>query len=599
MPFTVKDLISGRPRPITISRNASVQDALRLMIDGDFSQLPVVDSDGTAEGMITSDSITRALSHFDLTIKQMRVFHAMTEVPEYDPEDELLGLLDDLKTTYAVLAVDKNKRLIGIITSYDTTEYFRRRGEDTMLLEDIETMLKDYILAAFQSDSGTVDTQTLELAIEEISENNSRLRGPFGRALEHYLKNGTVNVVVDQQRAKEAFALYMNPRQEPRPFDKLSLNDYIELFVHKARWERYRSVFDLDASACRKLLVTVRDIRNELAHFRSEMTPHKREQLRFCKEWLARHQPQISLIVSSATAASSGRVENAARPIEPLNENGKKIIADMFTNFVKLIRLGKFDGNEEIPLQLVESEESRESRYTPLAIYLQTLPLDRDKEDFSFEDIELLVGGRLPPYARQHRSWWANDSTGHVQSIQWLAAGWRVSSVNMSGEQVVFTRIKEREQAYIEFFSQLLADVRRTNGIPISSISPDGQSWITVQRLGSQGEGNASFLSFSFARGGQFRVELYIDQGDKERNKEIFDGLQLRAEEIEGKVGESLSWERLDNRRASRIATYRSGTITDSPEVLSELRQWATATMIKFYNVFRPLLLQMGDATRG
>lgn len=64
MPFTVKDLIAGRPEPITTSRNASVQDALRTMIDGDFSQLPVVDSDGTAQGMITSDSITRGSKPF-------------------------------------------------------------------------------------------------------------------------------------------------------------------------------------------------------------------------------------------------------------------------------------------------------------------------------------------------------------------------------------------------------------------------------------------------------------------------------------------------------------------------------------------------------
>lgn len=596
MPFTVKDLIADRPEPTTVNRTESVQNALNAMIDGDFSQLPVVDADGTAEGMITSDSITRALRHFDLTIKQMRVFHAMTEVPMYDPEEELLGLLDDLKNTYAVLAVDKNRRLMGIITSYDTTEYFRRRGEDMMLLEDIETMLKDYILAAFQDDSGTVDTKNLELAIEEISENNSKLRGPFGRALEHYVRNGTVDVVVDQQRAHEAFSLYLNPKQQPRPFEKLSLNDYIELFLSKARWERYRLVFDLDAGACRKLLVTVRDIRNELAHFRSEMTPHKREQLRFCKEWLARHQPQISLIVSSSTG-SSERPTEAVQPADPFSENVAKL-AGVVTNILKAVRLGKLeDADEDIPLQLVESDDSRASRYTPLALYLQTLPLDRDKEEISFEDIELLIGGRLPPYARQHRSWWANDSTRHVQSIQWLSAGWRVSSVNMSGEQVVFTRIREREQSYIEFFSKLLADLRQTNSIPVNAISPDGQSWINILRLGSQGEGNASFLSFSFARGGQFRVELYIDQGDKERNKQLFDGLHSRAEEIAGKVGESLSWERLDNRRASRIAAYRLGTITDGPEALAELRQWATRTMINFYKVFRPLLLHTGNTS--
>jgi CBS domain-containing protein len=592
MPFTVKDLIAGRPEPITTSRNASVQDALRAMIDGDFSQLPVVDSDGTAEGMITSDSITRALSHFDLTIKEMRVFHAMTQdVPTYYPEDELFGLLDDLKNTYAVLAIDNNKRVIGIVTSYDTTEYFRRRGEDVMLLEDIETMLKDYVLAAFQDDSGTLNTQSLGVAIEEISENNSKLRGAFGRALEHCQKPGAA---IDQVRAQEAFSLYINPKQQPRSFEKLSLNDYIELFLHKARWERYQSVFELDAAACRKLLVAVRDIRNELAHFRSEMTPHKREQLRFCKDWLARHQAQISSLFASSTAESNAQSSDAAtRAADQVGENKTSVLANIVTGAIKIIRLARFEGDEDLPLQLVESADARESRYTSLAVYLQTLPLDRDKEEMSFEDIELIIGGRLPPYARQHRSWWANDSTRHVQSIQWLGAGWRVSTVNMSGERVVFSRIKEREQAYIEFFSKLLADLRQTNGIPISSISPDGQSWITVLRLRSPAEGNASFLGFSFARGGQFRVELYLDQADKELNKELFDSLYSRAEEIAGKVGESLNWERLDNRRASRIAAYRLGTVTDEPEALSELRQWATQTMVKFYNVFRPLLLHV------
>lgn len=591
MPFTVKDLIANRPEPITTNRNASVQDALCAMIDGDFSQLPVVDSDRRVEGMITSDSITRALRHFDLTIKQMRVFHAMTDVPTYDSEEELLGLLDDLKNTYAVLAVDKNKRLDGIITSYDTTEYFRRRGEDNMLLEDIETMLKEYILVAFQDDPGALD-----LAIEEISTSNSKLRRPFGQALEHYLKDGAEDMVIDQQRADKAFSLYLNTKQ-PRSFEELSLNDYIELFVNKARWERYRTVFDLDPGACRKLLVAVRDIRNEIAHFRSEMTPSKREQLRFCKEWLGRHQQEISSLFASSTAGPSEVMSDVPVPAsDRITENGTNILANIFSDVLKAVRLGKIEDNEEIPLQLVEPENARESRYTPLALHLQTLPLNQDKEEISFEDIELLIGGRLPPYARQHRSWWANDSTAHVQSIQWLAAGWRVSSVNMSGERVVFSRIKGREQAYIQFFSELLTDLRTTTDIPINSISPDGQSWVNVLRLGSQGEGSTSFLGFSFARGGQFRVELYIDQGDQERNKQLFDELHARAEEIENSVGETLSWERLDNRRASRIAAYQSGTINDSPEALTRLRQWATWTMIKFYNVFRPLLLHIGNS---
>ncbi len=48
-------------------------------------------------------------------------------------------------------------------------------------------------------------------------------------------------------------------------------------------------------------------------------------------------------------------------------------------------------------------------------------------------------------------------------------------------------------------------------------------------------------------------VELYIDRGDGEENKRIFDQLHGRKEEIEGSFGSPLLWERLDAKRACRI----------------------------------------------
>lgn len=43
MPFTVQQLIEGRQEPITVSPQDTVQRALALMTEYDFSQLPVVD----------------------------------------------------------------------------------------------------------------------------------------------------------------------------------------------------------------------------------------------------------------------------------------------------------------------------------------------------------------------------------------------------------------------------------------------------------------------------------------------------------------------------------------------------------------------------
>lgn len=48
----------------------------------------------------------------------------------------------------------------------------------------------------------------------------------------------------------------------------------------------------------------------------------------------------------------------------------------------------------------------------------------------------------------------------------------------------------------------------------------------------------------------------------------------------------ALSWERLDNIRACRIAVLREGRIDEGEEELNELQGWAIATLIKFRDVF-------------
>jgi CBS-domain-containing membrane protein len=64
MPITIRALIEGRDRPVTTSGNASVQEALELMLRHDFTQLPVTDAHGTVLGLTTSDSIVRVLGAF-------------------------------------------------------------------------------------------------------------------------------------------------------------------------------------------------------------------------------------------------------------------------------------------------------------------------------------------------------------------------------------------------------------------------------------------------------------------------------------------------------------------------------------------------------
>lgn len=68
------------------------------------------------------------------------------------------------------------------------------------------------------------------------------------------------------------------------------------------------------------------------------------------------------------------------------------------------------------------------------------------------------------------------------------------------------------------------------------------------------------------------RVELYIDSGDKVKNEQLFDCLLQCKQEIEAALGIEPQWERLDSRRACRIAVYRDGDIDTDSETLAEIK---------------------------
>ena len=85
------------------------------------------------------------------------------------------------------------------------------------------------------------------------------------------------------------------------------------------------------------------------------------------------------------------------------------------------------------------------------------------------------------------------------------------------------------------------------------------------------------------------RVELYIDVGRQADNKGLFDRLRERADELEAQIGQPLSWERLDNRRASRLSTD-ARTPTESFDTDEELIEWSAQTMARVVDVLKAVV---------
>lgn len=139
-----------------------------------------------------------------------------------------------------------------------------------------------------------------------------------------------------------------------------------------------------------------------------------------------------------------------------------------------------------------------------------------------------------------------------------------------------------RSRAYEAFFTRFLAKVKRdlpgftsaTKGLP--------QNWMSFPA------GRSGFaFGVSFARGSRLRVELLIDLGDSDKNKTVFDHFLSEKQVIETEFGQELSWERLEERRASRIAAYELGAIDDEPQTLDKLGDDAISLLGRFIKTFR------------
>jgi len=137
-----------------------------------------------------------------------------------------------------------------------------------------------------------------------------------------------------------------------------------------------------------------------------------------------------------------------------------------------------------------------------------------------------------------------------------------------------------RAEAYRSFFQKLIDELREKHKFTGARVGQP-QNWYSF----SSGISDFSY-SASFAQGNRVRAEIYIDTGDAEENKAIFDSLMADKTSIEEEFGEALSWERLDDKRASRVAIYRDGSINDNENQLEETQNWLIDNLLKFKRVF-------------
>lgn len=114
-----------------------------------------------------------------------------------------------------------------------------------------------------------------------------------------------------------------------------------------------------------------------------------------------------------------------------------------------------------------------------------------------------------------------------------------------------------REEGYRSFFQGLIDQLREQYHFTNARVGQP-QSWYAFASGVTGITYNASFDSDD-----RLRAELYIDVGNADHNKAIYDAFFRDRSAIEHEFGEPLIWERLDHRRASRIMSARNDSSID------------------------------------
>lgn len=78
------------------------------------------------------------------------------------------------------------------------------------------------------------------------------------------------------------------------------------------------------------------------------------------------------------------------------------------------------------------------SKYTSLRDFLRGSRTGAVK--LSFNEVETILGFRLPNSAYLYPAWWSNNPEGHSHCLAWVKEGWQSEQVDLSRREVTFRR---------------------------------------------------------------------------------------------------------------------------------------------------------------
>lgn len=221
--FVFRDLLNTLPPLETVEEQAPIREAVGKMCSKNYSQLPVIKNE-VCLSTVTSDSILSQIERADqkgYCINMnwpVRRFLDKNPPRFVSPDDDLLKHVDWMASKSFVL-VGSPKKLEAIVTNYDLILFFKQKTQAFLLLCEIENAIRFLI------------NQTLS---------------------KQELKDGIALIKQEDKTAISSLA-------------DLTLDNLRQLIL--ALWSKFKDLLK-NKEQTDKQLQTIRNIRNEIFHFR-------------------------------------------------------------------------------------------------------------------------------------------------------------------------------------------------------------------------------------------------------------------------------------------------------------------------------------------
>jgi len=129
-----------------------------------------------------------------------------------------------------------------------------------------------------------------------------------------------------------------------------------------------------------------------------------------------------------------------------------------------------------------------------------------------------------------------------------------VSGPTVTGEQLGEAKkeFAEGHMIRFKFWAQFIDSMNERNSL-VKNWNPTRDNWIGIS-LGTAGVSVNLVVTKK-----NVRAEVFINRGDKDENKSVFDQLFAQKDHIERMFGEAMKWERMEDNVTSRIRYQKEG----------------------------------------